>query len=83
MMRALPNACRLAFTGTPINKTQATFGGYIHKYTMPQSVEDGATVPILYESRLPELAVWGKRLDPLFETEFAHLTKEVRRSWRP
>ena len=45
---------------------------------MPQSVEDGATIPILYESRLPELAVWGKRLDPLFETEFAHLTKEQR-----
>ena len=78
MKMALPNACRLAFTGTPIDKTQATFGGYIHKYTMPQSVEDGATIPILYESRLPELAVWGKRLDPLFETEFAHLTKEQR-----
>jgi len=78
MMRALPNSCRLAFTGTPIDKTQATFGSYIHKYTMPQSVEDGATVPILYESRLPELAVWGKRIDPLFDAEFAHLTKEQR-----
>lgn len=78
MMRALPNACRIAFTGTPIDKTQATFGGYIHKYTMPQSVEDGATIPILYESRLPDLAIWGKRLDPLFEAEFAHLTKEQR-----
>lgn len=78
LQRALPGACRLAFTGTPIDKTQATFGSYIHKYTMPQSVADGATVPILYESRLPELAVWGRRIDPLFETEFADLTKEQR-----
>lgn len=78
LQRALPNACRFAFTGTPIDKTQATFGGYIHKYTMPQSVADGATVPILYESRLPELAVWGRRIDPLFEVEFGDLTKEQR-----
>lgn len=78
MLRALPNACRLAFTGTPIDKTRATFGTYIHKYTMPRSVEDGATVPILYEGRLPELAVWGRRIDPLFDSEFGHLTKEQR-----
>lgn len=78
MKRALPNACRLAFTGTPIDKTRETFGGYIHKYTMPQSILDGATVPILYEGRLPELAIWGKRIDPLFESEFAHLTEEQR-----
>jgi len=78
LRRALPNACLLAFTGTPIAKTEAKFGGYIHKYTMPQSVEDGATVPILYESRLPEVTVWGKRIDPLFEAEFGHLTPEQR-----
>jgi len=79
MRRAVPNACLLAFTGTPIDKTQAKFGSYIHKYTMPQSVEDGATVPIKYESRLPELAVWGKqRLDPMFEAEFTDLTDEQR-----
>ena len=79
MRRAVPNACLLAFTGTPIDKTRAKFGSYIHKYTMPQSVADGATVPIKYESRLPELAVWGKqRLDPMFEAEFADLTDEQR-----
>jgi len=43
---------------------------------MAQSVPDGATVPILYESRLPDLAVWGKRLDPLFEAEFPELNEE-------
>ena len=78
MARALPNACRLAFTGTPIDKTRASFGGYIHKYTMPQSIKDGSTIDILYESRLPELAIWGKRIDPLFESEFGHLTEEQR-----
>jgi type I restriction enzyme R subunit len=79
LRRALPNACLMAFTGTPIRKTEAKFGSYIHKYTMPQSVEDGATVPILYESRLPELAVWGKRIDPLFKAAFGDLTEEQQR----
>jgi type I restriction enzyme R subunit len=75
---ALPDACLIAFTGTPIAKTLAKFGSYIHRYTMPVSVQDGATVPILYESRLPDLAVWGKRLDPIFDAELAHLTDEQR-----
>ena len=78
MRQALPNACFIAFTGTPIDKTREKFGPYIHKYTMPQSVADGATVRILYESRLPELAIWGKRLDPIFDVSFAHLTTEQR-----
>ena len=55
-----------------------TFGSYIHKYTMPKSVEDGATVPILYEQRMPELAVWGKRLEPKFEAMFPDLSKAER-----
>jgi type I restriction enzyme R subunit len=78
MRQAMPRACFFAFTGTPIAKTRAKFGSYIHKYTMPQSVADKATVPILYESRLPELAIWGKRLDPIFESAFAHLTEAQR-----
>lgn len=78
LRQALPNACLLAFTGTPIPKTALKFGSYIHKCTMPKSVEDGATVPILYEARLPELAVWGSQLDPIFEAQFAELTPEQR-----
>ena len=50
MKSAMPNACYLAFTGTPIDKedksTKRTFGPYIDKYTIEQAVEDGATVPI-------------------------------------
>ncbi len=62
---ALPNACLIGFTGTPIPKTLQHFGGYIHRYTMPQSVADGSTVPILYESRIADLefdvAIWGSK----------------------
>ena len=57
---ALPQATFLAFTGTPISQddrdTQAVFGQYISIYDIQQAVEDGATVPIYYESRLARLA---------------------------
>jgi type I site-specific restriction-modification system R (restriction) subunit len=51
---ALPNASYIGFTGTPIEKedksTPAVFGDYIYIYDIKQSVDDGATVPISYES---------------------------------
>lgn len=82
MEKALPNACRMAFTGTPLiqgkKSTTRVFGSYIHKYTMAQSERDGATVPIKYEARMPVLAVWGNKIDPIFEAEFADLTPEQR-----
>lgn len=49
--RALPNAARVAYTGTPIDKTEQTFGDYIDKYTMRQSIADGTTLEIVYEGR--------------------------------
>lgn len=49
--RALPNATRVAYTGTPIDKTETTFGDYIDKYTMRQSIEDRTTLEIVYEGR--------------------------------
>ena len=53
---ALPNASYIGFTGTPIEKedksTPAVFGDYIDIYDIKQAVDDGATVPISYESRL-------------------------------
>jgi type I restriction enzyme R subunit len=56
---ALPNATFLAFTGTPISQndrdTQAVFGEYVSIYDIQQAVEDGATVPIYYESRLAKI----------------------------
>ena len=56
---ALPNATHIGFTGTPIfrsdKSTREVFGNYIDIYDMTQSVEDGATVPISYESRIAEI----------------------------
>jgi type I restriction enzyme R subunit len=55
LMKALPNATRIGFTGTPIEtadrSTRTAFGDYISIYRMAQAQEDGATVPIYYESR--------------------------------
>jgi type I restriction enzyme R subunit len=55
----LPNATFLAFTGTPISQddrdTQAVFGEYVDVYDIQQAVDDGATVPIYYESRLAKI----------------------------
>ena len=55
LVKALPNATRIGFTGTPIESvdrsTRAAFGDYISIYRMAQAQEDGATVPIYYESR--------------------------------
>ncbi|MBM4401202.1 MAG: type I restriction endonuclease subunit R, partial [Crenarchaeota archaeon] len=71
---ALPNATFIAFTGTPIEKTDrstpAVFGKPIHTYDVRQSVEDGATVTILYESRLAKLELKPEErpnIDPEFE----------------
>ena len=55
--RALPNATRIAFTGTPIGKTEQTFGDYIDKYTMRQAIKDGVTLEIVYEGRTHEAGV--------------------------
>ena len=82
MRQALPNACFLGFTGTPIDKkdrsTLRTFGSYIDTYTIEQAVQDKATVPIFYESRLPDLQIIGKTLDQVFEHVFADRTEDER-----
>src|SRR4029077_10529114 len=83
MRQELPNAAFFAFTGTPIDKrdrsTLQTFGPYIDTYTIEQAVADGATVPIFYESRLPDLRiVGGQTLDALFDRMFSDRTNEQR-----
>ena len=67
---ALPNASYIGFTGTPIEKedksTPAVFGDYIDVYDIKQAVDDGATVPISYESRLIKIKLdekTAKKLD--------------------
>lgn len=49
--KGIPNATRIGYTGTPIDKTEQVFGDYIDKYTMRQSIEDGVTLEIVYEGR--------------------------------
>ncbi|WP_318617140.1 type I restriction endonuclease subunit R [Sporosarcina sp. YIM B06819] len=82
MRKALPNATFIGFTGTPIEKekrsTTGKFGAYIDKYTIEQAVEDGATVAIFYESRLPNLHVKGESLDELFSRSFHEYDEETR-----
>ena len=59
MRNALPNAAFIGFTGTPLmageEKTKEVFGDYVSVYNFQQSIEDGATVPLFYENRIPEL----------------------------
>ncbi|MES2971400.1 MAG: type I restriction endonuclease subunit R [Patescibacteria group bacterium] len=78
--QALPNASFIGFTGTPIENedksTPAVFGDYIDVYDIEQAVQDGATVPIYYESRLVELDIdqtmrskIDKQIDELLDAE--------------
>ena len=75
---ALPNASFVGFTGTPIEtrdaNTRAVFGDYISIYDIGRSVEDGATVPIYYESRLAELAL-DEAERPNIDIEFEEVTE--------
>ena len=74
MRDALPHASFIGFTGTPIElqdaSTRAVFGDYISVYDIQRAVQDGATVPIYYESRLARLALdeaERPKIDPEFE----------------
>src|SRR5439155_20069586 len=74
MRDALPHASFIGFTGTPIEKTdantRAVFGDYISIYDIQRAVEDKATVPIYYESRLAKLELDPRerpKIDPDFE----------------
>ena len=76
---ALPNATFLAFTGTPISQTdrdtQAVFGEYIDIYDIQQSVEDGATVPIYYESRLAKIELDASKV-PIIDDEVEQIFED-------
>lgn len=75
MRKGLPNAQYLAFTGTPIlgkgdqlyqGKTYDWFGGYVSQYNFAQSVDDGATVPLFYQKRVPEVLIQNDNLSNEF-----------------
>ncbi|MBL7779099.1 MAG: type I restriction endonuclease subunit R [Chitinophagales bacterium] len=79
MQKTLPNACFIAFTGTPLFKkdksTAAKFGGVIDAYTVDQAVKDKAVVPLLYEGRHAHQQVNEKPLDNFFEMVSEPLTE--------
>ena len=70
MRAGLPNANYLAFTGTPLlggeRKTNAWFGDYVSEYNFQQSVDDGATVRLFYEKRVPEVLIQNDDLNQEF-----------------
>ncbi len=89
---ALPNASFIGFTGTPIEKddvnTPAVFGEYVDVYDINRAVEDGATVPIYYESRLARIEL-DEAEKPKIDAEIAELTEDdaldeqekIKRKW--
>lgn len=79
LREALPNASFIAFTGTPISgndrDTRGVFGDYIDIYDMKQSQKDGATVPILYESRLAKLGL-RKEIEEQLDQDIEELIED-------
>jgi type I restriction enzyme R subunit len=95
MRDALPNTAFIGFTGTPLmageEKTREVFGDYISVYNFRQSVEDGATVPLWYENRIPELQLINEQFNEdmerlledaaLDEAQEARLEREFNREY--
>ena len=86
MRAALPNAMYLGFTGTPLidgeeQMTRRVFGDYVSIYNFADSIADGATVPLYYENRIPELQLENQNFDADVEEllEAADLDEEQER----
>ena len=72
MRQALPNASFIGFTGTPLitgeeEQTRQVFGNYVSIYNFRDSIADGATVPLYYENRIPELQLVNDEFDEELE----------------
>ena len=77
--KGIPNSTRIAYTGTPIDKTERVFGDYIDKYTMRQSIEDGVTLEIVYEGRTHNAEVPDKAgMDVAFADVFSDYNLQER-----
>lgn len=89
LAKSLPNAVRIAYTGTPIDKTEKTFGDYIDKYSIRQAVDDGVTVRIIYEGRthgaeISDREAVSKRFDDVFIKVEEETKKDIlnRYAWK-
>ncbi len=86
---ALPNATRIGFTGTPVEKadrsTRLVFGDYVSVYRMRQAQEDGATVPIYYESRQIPIKIADpdhlRHVEEILETEEDDARSKLQTAW--
>lgn len=77
LRKSLPDAIKIAFTGTPVAKTVGSFGSYIDTYKIREAVDDGATVPIIYEGMTSKDTLQNKgEFDTKFEDLFADLSSE-------
>ena len=77
--KGIPNAAKIGYTGTPIDKTEQVFGDYIDKYTMRQSIEDGVTLEIVYEGRTHNAEVSDQGgMDAAFEDVFSEYNIQQR-----
>ena len=77
--KGIPNAAKIGYTGTPIEKTEQVFGDYIDKYTMRQSIEDGVTLEIVYEGRTHNAEVSDQKgMDAAFEDVFSEYNIQQR-----
>ena len=77
--KGVPNAAKIGYTGTPIDKTEQVFGDYIDKYTMRQSIADGVTLEIVYEGRTHNAEVPNQAdMDTAFEDVFSEYNLQQR-----
>lgn len=79
--KVFPNACFIAFTGTPLTKTETKntlnkYHGIIHRYTSRESLADKATVPLIYEGRFVEQDLNRDVIDRLFDAHARSLTEK-------
>ncbi len=92
MRDALPNASFIGFTGTPIDSadkdTRSVFGEYVSIYDIQDAVDDGATVPIYYESRLAKLNIkqddieaLNDEVDEVIEDEETSVQEQTKSRW--
>ncbi len=92
MDRIIPNACYIAFTGTPLlknDKTVKRFGEFIDKYTIDDALDDGVVLPLYYESRAVKQKQDAKAIDKKFERvteemgegEKVKLQKQTQKKW--
>ncbi len=77
--KGIPNAAKIGYTGTPIDKTERVFGDYIDKYTMRQAIDDGVTLEIVYEGRTHNAEVHDQAgMDQAFADMFSDYNLQER-----